>query len=244
MSQFTGSRKKILDLIESPTYLKDINAMIKSAKAKVESTDKFLPLSKNKPKKPNLNNFLAANYSKEMSAEFLNWWLKHPGPSAITPMFDIISTCTIDGKKGILLVEGRVNTGELFYNSIKKILSNLHTDNVMANQVSVENAINEANTSISKTVKDIKLSTENCYQLSSRITEAWWLASKGIPVVLLYVGFLNYEKLSYKTHKIFTTDAEWQDLFKKHTEKVGVDKLLEKSVNCGAASFTTIVRSI
>ena len=114
----------------------------------------------------------------------------------------------------------------------------------MANQVSVENAINEANTSISKTVKDIKLSTENCYHLSSRIAEAWWLASKGIPVVLLYVGFLNDEKLSFKKHNIFTTDAEWQDLFKKHTEKVGVDKLLEKSIDCGAASFTTIVRSI
>ena len=244
MSQFTGSRKKILDLIESPSYLKDINAMIKSRNAKVESTDKFLPLSKNKPKKPNLNNFLAQNYSKEMGADFLKWWLKYPGPSAITPMFDIISTCTIDGKKGILLVEGRVNTGELFYNGIKKILSNLKTDNVMANQVSVAKAIKEANTGINKTVKGVELSTENCYHLSSRISEAWWLANKGIPVILLYVGFLNYEKLSYKKHKVFTTDAEWQDLFKKHTEKVGVDKLLEKSIDCGAASFTTIVRSI
>ena len=39
-----------------------------------------------------------------------DWWLAVPGGNAQTPIWDIASTCTVDGRKGFLLVEAKAHT--------------------------------------------------------------------------------------------------------------------------------------
>ena len=53
------------------------------------------------------------------------------------------------------------------------------------------------------------------YQLSNRFAWLWKLASLGIPVVLLYLGFLNAQDMT-DDGPLFRSEEEWTRAMKDH----------------------------
>lgn len=236
-----GSANCVFDLVRSVNLIKDVNDLLKETDASISSSDIWIP-NKTTKKEDELKIFLRNNFSPELATDNVKWWLK---TNVRTPNWDLISTCTINGRKGILLVEAKAHVGEL-----KKEEKGKTFDEGKASVPSKENhiriaeAIAEANAGINKNFKGVKLSRDTCYQLSNRIANAWWLADKGIPVVLMYLGFEECTDMYSGTYKLFKTNEEWQTCFKEHAQQIGADVLIDKTVDCGESSFTVICRSL
>ncbi|MXW49275.1 MAG: hypothetical protein F4X81_12240 [Gammaproteobacteria bacterium] len=120
--------------------------------------------------------------------ELRDWWLATNTSRARTPNWDIASTCTISGKRGMLLVEAKAHEGELS--------SDDRCGATGANRVRIERALAEATTDLRRATGETwQLSPNHHYQLSNRFAWSWKLASLGVPVVLLYLGFLNAREM-------------------------------------------------
>ncbi|AWG22909.1 hypothetical protein FFWV33_15935 [Flavobacterium faecale] len=233
-----GSKKAMSKLVKSIGFHNIINVLLKKDGLSITSNDIWIPNSVSPTKEVGLNVFLRSNFDVQVANDSIKWWL-YKGSAA--PKWDLISTCTINGKRGILLVEAKAHKGEL-KNDKKNIKKEATTDS-KKNHEQIALAIAEANTHIKGDIADIALSRDSCYQFSNRVAHAWWLANQGIPVVLLYLGFLNCEDMS-DNYKTFKTDKEWEDCFTGHTEIVGAEGLVGKTINCGKSTFTLICDSI
>jgi len=236
-----GSKYAVIKLVESRDFITNINMLIKATKAEITVHDNWMPKSLHHDKEAQLKDFLKYNFSPQLSTAIVKWWLHK---YATTPNWDLISTCTINGKRGILLVEAKAHWDELDKESHEKSLKKEASTDSIKNHDKIAEAINEANTFIKKTHPQLNISRDNCYQLSNRIANAWWLANHGIPVVLVYVGFLNCNDMDYNNRKLFKTDDDWQTCFNEHAKKIGIDTITNKWVDCGASKFITICKSI
>lgn len=236
-----GSRYAVIKLVESRDFITNINTLIKTTKAKVSEYDNWIPKSLHQDKEAELKDFLKYNFSTQLSTDIVNWWLHK---NTTTPNWDLISTCTINGERGILLVEAKAHWDELKSESHGKRLESDAKDGSIKNHDKIGEAINEANSFIKNTHSKIAISRDNCYQLSNRVAHAYWLANQGIPVVLVYLGFLNCNDIDYNNRKLFKTDEDWQSCFKEHAQKVGVDTITDKWINCGKSKFISICKSL
>jgi hypothetical protein len=59
----------------------------------------------------------------EISAQLRDWWLAPASRRAMTPNFDIASTCTVGGTPGILLVEAKAHEEELAKETVGRRLT-------------------------------------------------------------------------------------------------------------------------
>lgn len=156
----------------------------------------------------------------------------------------MVSTCTIDGKRGILLIEAKAHEKELNDESHGKILDKKKaSEDTIRNHIKIGEAIKEANDEIKKQFPEISISRNNCYQLSNRVASAWWLANEGIPVVLMYLGFLDCQDMNDGKNKLLNSPEDWEDCFLNHAKQVGVNSIINKWVDCGESKFITICRS-
>lgn len=240
-----GSRKCILKLVESADFIKKINSLLKPTGAELSIYDNWLPKSMSLNKEAELKDFLKYNFSKRAGQNIHNWWLNVKHPKASTPNWDLISTCSIAGERGILLVEAKAHFAELINESHGKSLKTNASSDSISNHARIKLAIEQARKSINLNNPgiNISISRNTCYQLSNRIANAWWLANHGIPVVLMYLGFLNCDDMNNGKNILLKTDREWQQCFKTHTQLVGVDQIKDQRVNCGKSKFITICRS-
>jgi len=106
----------------------------------------------------------------------------------MTPNWDIASTCTIDGKRGLLLVEAKAHHKEL------KEADYCGSKNKM-NFERIGEAIHAANDGLNKVQDGWNLSHESHYQLCNRFAWSWKLATLGIPVILVYLGFIDTDEM-------------------------------------------------
>jgi len=122
----------------------------------------------------------------DMCKELTEWWLEKTR-GANLPNWDIASTCTIEGMKGLLLVEAKAHDKELS----EAGKSQSTTDNSKKNHDRIGIAIEQANTGLNSVLNGWALSRDSHYQLSNRFAWSWKLTNLGMPVVLVYLGFLN-----------------------------------------------------
>jgi len=236
-----GSKYSIIKLVESSDFIDKVNDLLKGTKAKISQYDNWMPKRVHMDKEAELNDFLKYNFSSDLQNGITDWWLHK---DTTTPNWDLISTCMIDGKRGILLVEAKAHAGELDYESHGKELRHDATENSKKNHIKIGAAINEAKEEINRSFPDVNISRDNCYQLSNRVAHAWWLANQGIPVVLLYLGFLNVKDMEDGQRTIFRTHEDWKTCFMNHSRQVGVDVIVDAWVDCGQSGFKLIVKSI
>jgi hypothetical protein len=236
-----GSQRAMLKLIESDHFLSSINELIKPY-GEITVYDNWMPKSLNNDKEAELKNFLKYNFNSLLYDKVVNWWLH---VDTTTPNWDLISTCTIDGKRGVLLVEAKAHEKELNEESHKKSLDKKEaTENSIRNHIKIGASINDVNDEIKKEFPKISISRDNCYQLSNRVAHAWWLANQGIPVVLLYLGFLDCQDMNDGKYKLLNSSKEWEDCFLNHAKRVRVDSIIDKWVDCGVSKFIAICGSL
>ena len=150
--------------------------------------------------------------SPSIRQQLKTWWLAVP-KGANAPNWDIASTCEIKGESGLLLVEAKAHGKELGEQD-KSGSRN------QKNREQIGRAIAESNREFqSITGRQWCLSRDHHYQLSNRFAWSWKLASLGIPVVLLYLGFLNAQDMA-GDGPLFSFDAEWERTLKDYCQDV------------------------
>jgi len=229
MKTYYGSQKAMLDMISKESFPAELNMYLEPYKCSISKSDQWLPKGLDNPAEGELVNFLNPPMNDIICQELQNWWLAVPR-NANTPNWDFISTCTIDNKPGLLLVEAKGHISEL--SDVGKPLAKDASDNSFQNDRQIDRAIQMANQNL-----DIEISKDHSYQLSNRIAHAWWLASKGIPTLLLYIGFKDCQYATGKNYEIFKFDSDWDSCFKEHLKGVNGLRLLNKWTSSGASEF-------
>ena len=165
-----------------------------------------------------------------------DWWLAVKR-GANTPNWDLASTCRVEGKRGLLLVEAKAHTGELLDGGTGATNAR--------NLERIEAAIQEANDSLDRiTGGDWDLSKDHHYQVANRFAWSWKLASLGTPVVLMYLGFLHADEMREGDKRPFSNQEDWADVLKKHTDGVVDEACWETRLEVDGTPLRPMVRSV
>ena len=181
--------------------------------------------------------------NSDIGARLGAWWLPLGGEDLRTPNFDIASTCTIGGKPGLLLVEAKAHDEELRKESIGRPLKENASEGRKASHKTIAVAIESARKGLEMaTVRPWRIGRDTHYQMSNRFAWAWKLTDLGIPVVLVYLGFLNAEEMADQG-KPFAHHAEWERLVIAHSEPLFPAAVWEELWMCNGQSFIPLIRS-
>ncbi len=69
-----------------------------------------------------------------------------------------------------------------------------------------------------------RLSRDRCYQLSNRFAWAWKLVDLGVPVILVYLGFLDATEMSDEGSP-FADHGDWQHCVMSHARGLVPDEV-------------------
>ena len=179
--------------------------------------------------------FVAPTVQKQL----LDWWLEVV-PRANTPNWDVASTCKIEGKKGLLLVEAKAHSEELLATGKKKP----STPNGRKNHQRIGAAINQANTGLGlATGGSWGLSRDDRYQLANRFAWSWKLVMLGVPVVMIYLGFLNAQEMAADGAP-FRSAGGWVRALNDHAQGVVDDSCWETRMEVNGTPFWPLMRTI
>lgn len=200
---YSGSQKHLLDLLDldlRPSF----NPLLEPFGVSINEEDIFRPIGRDDPKE-----FYLPQFCKEFCdgqfdfSPIVDWWV----PSQYRPpTWDLISTCSVNGSFGMLLVEAKAHKDELDWSG--KTLAPTASVGSKENHKQIKNCIAGANSALLKTCDGIfNLAIDSHYQLTNRVAHLWKLACCNIPVVLLYLGFLGDAGIR---HSYFRDDEHWQ----------------------------------
>ncbi len=177
--------------------------------------------------------------SDDQRKEVTSWWLA-VSERANTPNWDIASTCTVGEKAGLLLVEAKAHTAELKKDG--KPLDKDASAGSIANHEQIGRAIDAASLGLKQAMEGWKLSRDSHYQLANRFAWAWELASMGIPVVLVYLGFVCAKEMSYLGEP-FVDCADWSRVILEHSRNIVPERAWGRDVKVGSATIKPLIRA-
>lgn len=181
---------------------------------------------------------------REVQLQLKTWWLAVPGrgKGTRTPNWDIASTCTIMDKPGLLLIEAKAHSNELDPDG--KLLRSNASPNSIKNHERIGLEIAEAAAQFQQaTGKRWDISRDHHSQLSNRFAWSWKLASLGIPVVLVYLGFLNAQDM-VDGGPLFRSEAEWTSTLKDHCLGAVDEACWGEWVDFDGVPFIALIRGI
>ena len=236
-----GSRPRCVLLTDGNRneVAKCLTQLVDSPSVAVSPDNEWRPCGKTPVKEPQLDksdNFV----SPAIRFKLQNWWLAAPRGSR-TPTWDIASTCEIMGEQGLLLLEAKAHENELSVSG--KTPPKLGAKpNSHKNHEKIAQAISKANDGLTKlTGNPWNLSRDTHYQLSNRFAWSWKLASLGIPVVLVYLGFLNTKDMA-KNGKLFKSKADWERALINHSNGIVDNSCWGKCLDCNCTPFIPLIR--
>ena len=168
-----------------------------------------------------------------------SWWLAVSRGNTQTPNWDIASTCTVDGRKGLLLVEAKAHTQEL------KVKDQVKARN-RSNRARIAECIKEANAALKAwTNLNWALSHEHRYQMANRFAWSWKLTDLGYPVILVYLGFLGAKEMRRNGEQAsFDSHSEWEGFVKAYSEQLFPAGAWNCHLDIGGQSFVPRICSI
>lgn len=174
-----------------------------------------------------------------------SWWFRLcRGGRQTSPSFDIASTCTVDGMPGLLLVEAKAHVGELSGEERGKPLKSNASEGKKTNHEHIAQAIGWANPIFSAaTGFEWRLSRDNRYQMSNRFAMACKLTSIGLPVILVYLGFLNATDMSRGNERPFASSDQWRQAVLAHCLTIFPPEAWDRRWNLHGRTFTPLIRS-
>jgi hypothetical protein len=170
----------------------------------------------------------------ELREELTSWWLVNRG-GANTPNWDLVSTCTVDGREGLLLVEAKAHDTE------SRAEGKLPGD--PTNHEQIGRAIQEANAGLNSICPGWSITRDSHYQLSNRLAWAWKVASLGVPVILVYLGFLHAEEMR-RCGTPFSSAGEWQSFILNHAKRLVPQNVWDTRLQTRDAPIWAMIRSL
>jgi hypothetical protein len=241
--QFDGSKRHVLDWIESARYLETVREWTHAQGFDIAYDATRMPKSWAEPGESRLFN-ATSPFLNEIDKSKLQAWWAHAG-SANIPNWDLIVAATKDKGPALVVVEAKAHASEFDCKGKTKTTggapeSQKRTDE---NHVRIGDAIDEASAALSRAYPGISISRDRCYQLSNRIAMAWKLASMGVPNTLVILGFTGDSEIA-KAGRYFADDAHWQLAFDSYAASSIPQEYLDRELSAGAASFRVIARSL
>jgi len=242
--QFDGSRRHILDWVESTGFSDTIRGWTQSQGFFIAPDPNRMPRSWAQPGESRLFDATSQFLDELDKSKLQRWWLAHAG-AANVPNWDLVVAATFDGAPALVLVEAKAHVSEFDCKPKSKEIRNTpeaqkRTDE---NHDRIGHAIEQASVELSGAYPGISISRDRCYQLSNRIAMAWKLASMGIPTTLVFLGFTGDSAIA-EAGRFFADDAHWQLAFDSYASPSIPQKYLDHELSAGAASFRVIARSV
>lgn len=183
--------------------------------------------------------------SLSLSDALKAWWLAVPSIKASTPSIDIASTCKIGNRAGLLLIEAKAHSQELIKEKKGKVLSPSGSMDSRRNHIRIGACIQEANLGLSAATGLVwALSRDWNYQISNRFTWAWKLAELGVPVILVYLGFLSAGEMADKNSRPFASHNEWGNAVRDHGAPLFPATVWERPWQILEQPFIPLIRSL
>jgi len=226
-----GSRIHILRWVERPDFANQLSHLLCLTGATVLSTDVWMPKGFSNPAEPRLEQFDPLPACVRQALQ--NWWLVHKC-RANTPNWDLASTCTIQGQQGLVLIEGKAHVKELNENDSCRATNKANLDRI-------GQAICEASQALAKEIPGVNISRDTHYQLANRVAFSWKIASLGIPVILVYLGFLGDK--SWPRDQ-FEDDRHWMHELRKYMDNHIPEDFISRWIDCGEEQIQMIIRSL
>jgi hypothetical protein len=180
----------------------------------------------------------------DVRSALASWWLAVPTPRASTPNWDIACTCRIEDSPGLLLIEAKAHHGELQKEECGKPLLDPVSANTLRNHVRIGACLDEANIALAvETGHSWALSRDHHYQMSNRFAWAWKLAALGMPIVLVYLGFLSCDDMA-KDSTVIGTDAEWEQLVRTHSVAIAPPEVWNRAWQLHGRTFVPLIRTV
>jgi hypothetical protein len=179
-----------------------------------------------------------------LNAQLGEWWLPADRREARTPNFDIASTCTIDGAPGMLLVEAKAHETELLKETAGRRSAEDDSEARKASHRTIEAAIESARRGLeAATQLTWGISRDSHYQMSNRFAWSWKLAELGIPVVLVYLGFLKATDMTKLGENPFANAGAWEVLVRSHSAPLFPGNVWGERWSVNGVPFIPLIRS-
>ena len=170
------------------------------------------------------------------------WWLEVI-KGANTPNWDVASTCSIRGVKGLLLIEAKAHELELRNEEAGKNGPD-PSEGSRKNHERIGQAIEEARKGLEcATTASWGISRDSHYQMSNRFAWSWKLTELGYPVAMVYLGFLNAREMADRSAPL-TDHRHWDDLVRKHSSKLCPPSIWDHSFEVNGRTMVSLIRSI
>lgn len=180
-----------------------------------------------------------------LSARLDEWWLPAGRQDAMTPNFDIASTCMIDGVPGLLLVEAKAHEMELTKESAGRKVTEHDSAERKESHATIGAAIELARSGLEAATRHKwRISRDSHYQMSNRFAWSWKLTELGIPVVLVYLGFLKADDMSKPGEVPFPDAASWEALVKAHSASLFPEEVWGQTWSVNGVPLIPLVRSL
>jgi hypothetical protein len=236
---FRGSRKHVLELLDRSDYLTTINGLLSSSGAVVSCADPHQPIGFADPSEDELPAFCRKHLGDMIDAACLDvgqWWTLHNGT---TPTWDLLSTIAFGGRRALLLVEAKAHALELEVAG-KPIRVDASSAS-RSNHDFIGTCIESASSELSQCQPGFRLARDRHYQLSNRLAWAWKVASCGLPVVLMYLGFTGD---TYFARDFLRDDSHWQALMTSYLAEVAPPEFSSAPLVLGSGSVQFLARSL
>jgi hypothetical protein len=190
-SKHRRSRKHILDWLGRPDFRESLNTLLAPSGVEVGEKAIYRPLGHHDDTELQLPDFCQCHRPDWKVHEALrSWWLPDSplNTKARTPVWDFISTCSISEREGLLLVEAKAHEGELDWQ--EKRLEPTASKQSRINHAHIQDSVSLMSHRLGRLCGEkVTLGIESHYQLANRVAWSAFLANRGIPVALLYLGF-------------------------------------------------------
>jgi len=225
----------------SPTQISAQLSALGHPFANVSATDRWMPRGFEEVAEPELDK--APLLPEDVRTALGSWWLAPASAGAMTPNFDIASTCTIGGKPGLLLVEAKAHEAELMKESAGRRIGPDDSAERKASHKTIEIAITAAADGLARaTGVPWRIGRDSHYQMSNRFAWAWKLADLGVPVVLVYLGFLNASEMADQGRP-FADHQDWERVMKTHSQPLFPERIWDRQWMVNGVPMIPLIRS-
>lgn len=238
---YRGSRKHILDWTSHPDFLRQFENLIGLPECSIAHSSAWQPRGFKEPDEACIEDcgdrFIPG---VDCWNDLSSWWLCHRR-GANKPNWDLIVAGKLWGQPGLVLVEAKAHENELDWGS--KRSPRKTSENSLENHEHIGHAIAEASSSLDKIVQGVQLSRDSHYQLANRVAYSWKIASMGVPVLLVYLGFTGDAGIA-NVGVPFKDNEHWQSVMRAYTDGVLPEGFTERRIPCGKADMYMIIRSM
>ncbi|MGI5868605.1 MAG: hypothetical protein ACOX9C_04045 [Kiritimatiellia bacterium] len=175
------------------------------------------------------------------------WWITPGLMKHRTPPWDLVSTCRLGGVPGLMLVEAKAHLGELNSDPC----SAKDKSNIGTMRPALDEAAEKWNDLLCALSKEqgwkpqtwVKFVPSCHYELACRFAFALKIAEMGVPVALVYLGFLDAEELEEQNFVVFRNPEEWHGSVIGKTKQTVPEEIWGNAYDVVGVPLSVLIRS-